>query len=92
MPTQNVNLPDFQAKFIQKRIKAGRYKNASEVVRAGLRLLEQHEAENALKLQAMQMAIKEGFSAIDQGHCETLTDQTLDTFMASVSAKAQPTP
>ena len=45
MPTQNVNLPDFQAKFIQKRIKAGRYKNASEVVRAGLRLLEQHEAE-----------------------------------------------
>jgi antitoxin ParD1/3/4 len=57
MPTQNVNLPDFQAEFIQARIKAGRDKNASEVVRAGLRLLEQHEAENALKLRAMQLAI-----------------------------------
>ncbi len=89
MPTQNVNLPDFLANFIRQRVEAGRYKNASEVVRAGLRLLEQHEAENALKLEAMQQAIREGFEAFDQDRYETLTDQNLDAFMDSVSAKPQ---
>ena len=38
----------------------------------------------------MKRAINEGFSAIDQGHYETLTDQTLDSFMESVRAKPQP--
>lgn len=42
--------------FIQSRISAGRYKNASEVVRAGLRLLEEEES----KLIALREAIGEG--------------------------------
>ncbi|NOU16533.1 MAG: type II toxin-antitoxin system ParD family antitoxin [Bacteroidales bacterium] len=46
--------------FIQNKISAGRYKNASEVVRAGLRLLE--EEEN--KMIALREAIQEG---IDSG-------------------------
>ena len=41
MPTQNVNLQDHQADFIRERVRMGRFQNASEVVRAGLRLLEQ---------------------------------------------------
>jgi antitoxin ParD1/3/4 len=46
-------------KFIQNRISAGRYKNASEVVRAGLRLLE--EEEN--RIIALREAIKEGIES-----------------------------
>ena len=46
--------------FIKGRIDEGRYKNASEVVRAGLRLLE--EKEN--KINALKSAIQEG---IDSG-------------------------
>lgn len=42
--------------FIKGRINNGRYKNASEVVRAGLRLLEEHEN----KVQALKNAIQEG--------------------------------
>jgi antitoxin ParD1/3/4 len=49
--------------FVQSRISAGRYKNASEVIRAGLRLLE--EEEN--KVVALKQAIQEG---IDSGIVE----------------------
>lgn len=49
--------------FIQNSISAGRYKNASEVIRAGLRLLEEEEA----KVIALRKAIEEG---IDSGIAE----------------------
>jgi antitoxin ParD1/3/4 len=49
--------------FVKSRISAGRYKNASEVIRAGLRLLE--EEEN--KVVALKQAIQEG---IDSGIVE----------------------
>ncbi len=45
--------------FIQRKISAGRYKNASEVVRAGLRLLE--EEEN--KIIALRAATQEGIES-----------------------------
>ena len=49
--------------FIQNRISTGRYKNASEVIRAGLRLLEEEED----KVTALRQAIQEG---IDSGIAE----------------------
>lgn len=90
MPTQNVNLPDHLADFIRQKVEGGRYKNASEVVRAGLRLLEQQEAEDELKLEALRRLAKEGFDAIDRGEFETITPDTLDEFMDSVGAGAKP--
>ncbi len=45
--------------FIQNRISTGRYKNASEVVRAGLRLLEQEES----KIIALKEAIQDGINS-----------------------------
>ena len=45
--------------FVKSRISAGRYKNASEVIRAGLRLLE--EEEN--KVAALKQAIQEGIDS-----------------------------
>lgn len=41
MPTYALN--DHYEKFIQKQLESGRYNNASEVVRAGLRMLEDFE-------------------------------------------------
>jgi antitoxin ParD1/3/4 len=55
----SISIGDYFDNFIQSRISAGRYKNASEVVRAGLRLLE--EEEN--KMIALRAAIQEGIES-----------------------------
>ncbi len=45
MPTRNVVLTDSQTDLIERLIADGRYQNASEALRAGLRLLEREEVE-----------------------------------------------
>lgn len=52
----SISLGDHFEEFIDNRVSTGRFKNASEVVRAGLRLLE--EEEN--KIIALRKAIEEG--------------------------------
>jgi len=56
----SISLGDHFETFVDKRVSTGRFKNASEVIRAGLRLLEEEEA----KVAALQKAIKDG---IDSG-------------------------
>jgi antitoxin ParD1/3/4 len=60
MPTRNVNLTNELDRFVAKRVKAGRYENASEVVRAALRTLEREEHQHQAKLAALRAAIDEG--------------------------------
>lgn len=60
MPTRNINLTTELDRFVATKIKSGRYENASEVVRAGLRTLEQEERQYELKLAALRAAIDEG--------------------------------
>ncbi len=47
--------------FIQRQIEAGRYASTSEVVRAGLRLLEQEEEKLKLLKQALREGEQSGF-------------------------------
>lgn len=54
MPTRNIVLTDQQALFVEQMVASGRYQNASEVLREGLRLVYQQEKERALRLQALQ--------------------------------------
>ena len=60
MPTRNVSLTDALDRFVAKKVKTGRYENASEVVRAGLRTLEREEQQYEAKLAALRAAIDEG--------------------------------
>lgn len=52
----SVSLGDHFTEFIDDRIESGRYNSASDVVRAGLRLLEEHE----IRLEALREALAEG--------------------------------
>ncbi len=60
MPTRNVNLTDELDRFVLAKVESGRYENASEVVRAALRVLEREEREYDLRLAALRAAIDEG--------------------------------
>lgn len=55
----SIALNEHFAGFVKEQVAAGRYGNASEVIRAGLRLLEEREA----KLRALRQAIDEGLSS-----------------------------
>lgn len=55
----SVSLGDYFEDFVESRITEGRYNNVSEVIRAGLRLLE--EEEN--KVTALKKAIQEGLNS-----------------------------
>jgi len=69
MPTRNVNLTDGLDRFIATKVKSGRYENASEVVRAGLRTLEREEQQYEAKLAALRATIDEGdASGIAEGN------------------------
>jgi antitoxin ParD1/3/4 len=60
MPTRNVNLTHELDRFVSAKVESGRYENASEVIRAGLRSLEREEQERDAKLAALRLAIDEG--------------------------------
>ena len=49
----NVSVGDRWEKFVEQAVKAGRYGSASEVVREGLRLVEEREA----KLRALRATL-----------------------------------
>jgi antitoxin ParD1/3/4 len=55
----SVALGDYFENFVDSKVSAGRFKNASEVIRAGLRLLEEEES----KLVALRNAIQEGINS-----------------------------
>lgn len=60
MPTRNINLSPQMDDFVDAKIRSGQYANASEVLRAGLRALEQAELENQARLQALRSALQAG--------------------------------
>ena len=87
MPTRNVNLTEHFDRFIETGITSGRFSNASEVVREGLRLLEQREREDKAKLEWLRTAAKEGFDQLDRG--EGIEFESMDDFDAYIDQIGQ---
>jgi antitoxin ParD1/3/4 len=89
MPTRNVVLTDHQASLVEQLVSSGRYQNASEVLREGLRLVEQREAEDALRLKALRHAVKAGIADIEAGRFKAFDSKdSLGAHLKSVTAKA----
>ena len=62
--TSSYNIGTHYEALVRDLVKSGRYASASEVMRDGLRLLEEREEQRQAKLAALRQAIQEG---IDSG-------------------------
>jgi antitoxin ParD1/3/4 len=74
MPTRNVVLTDRQSSLVDQLVTSGRYQNASEVLRDGLRMVEQREEGYAARLEALREAVTAGIADVDAGRYETFDD------------------
>ena len=72
----NVSIGDRWEKFVEQAVKSGRYGSASEVVREGLRLVEEREARLRALKETLNASIAEGGSYTD------------DDVAAAIEAKA----
>jgi antitoxin ParD1/3/4 len=88
MPTRNVVLTQHHEEIIDQLVKSGRYQNASEVLRDGLRLVEQREATEAAKLAAFKEAAQVGFRDLDEGRFEIIEDTDLEEYIAALGREA----
>lgn len=89
MPTSNIVLTDHQARFVEKLVTTGRYQNASEVLREGLRLVESRESEEAAKLKALREAARIGIADMEAGRFASFdSPDALDHHLAAVADEA----
>lgn len=89
MPTRNVVITDRQAAFIEQLVEGGEYQNASEVLREGLRLVEERRAKYNARLEALRAAVQEGIDSIEAGRFTTLkTEEELEAHFNALAAKA----
>jgi len=68
-------------------IDSGRYQDAGEVLREGLRLVEQDEAEDAARLDTLRQAVDSGIRDIDEGRFDLFrTRSRIAAYMDEIDA------
>jgi len=89
MPTRNVVLTDHQARLVEKLVSTGRYQNASEVLREGLRLIEDREAQDSARLHALREAARIGMADIEAGRFRSFeSPAALSRHLTAIAEKA----
>ena len=86
MPTRNVVLTDQQATMIERLVHSGRYQNASEVLRDGLRLVQQRDAEDKASVVALRQAASVGLHDFTAGRYRSFADG--DALRSHLAARA----
>jgi len=81
MKNTSVSLGDHFAEFVERKVAEGRFASSSEVMRAGLRLLEEDEA----RLETLRAALIEGENS---GPAEPFD---FDQFIAEMHEAHRPT-
>ena len=90
MPTRNINLTDHYDTLVSQLLDSGRFRNASEVIRAGLRLLEYHDREEEAKIEALRDAFKEGQDAYERGDFVAMNSEAeIDQFFDAMDAEIE---
>ena len=87
MPTRNVVITDRHAALIDECVKSGEYQNASEVLREGLRLVEERRAQYAAKLEALRAAAQVGIDDMEAGRYTSF--ESMDEFTQHLDAETE---
>jgi len=88
MPTSIALSPHFET-FIREQVASGRYNNVSEVVRAGLRLLEDNERLQALQLQTLRADVAAGKASGPAVPAEPVFDRLQAKYAHRIQDKAR---
>jgi antitoxin ParD1/3/4 len=91
MPTSVALTPHFE-KLTKQLVASGEYNNVSEVVREGLRLVEERQKLQKAKLKALRAAVKLGMDDLKAGryiefNSPTELDQYFDKMRSSMNSK-----
>ncbi|MFT3871388.1 MAG: type II toxin-antitoxin system ParD family antitoxin [Nocardioides sp.] len=87
MATRNVVLTEHQEAMIATLVAEGRFQNASEVLREGLRLLERDEQQFQARLDAFRAAAQMGWDDVDAGRFTDLSEESLADHVAEIGAR-----
>ncbi|MFC1747482.1 type II toxin-antitoxin system ParD family antitoxin [Pseudomonadota bacterium] len=68
----NVSLTPKLESYVKQKVTAGMYNSASEVIREALRLLEERDALQVVKLEALRQDINQGLESLDNGKGKSL--------------------
>ncbi len=88
MPTRNVVLSEHQHELVETLVHSGRYQNASEVLREGLRLIEERDRLEGAKLKALKQAARQGWADVSAGRYKDVEDGQLDDFIGQLGRQA----
>lgn len=88
MATRNVVLTRQQEELIATLVAEGRFQNASEVLREGLRLVEKDQLEFRARLDAFRREAQRGWEDEASGRYTDLTTDELPDHLARLSARA----
>ncbi|MCD1632042.1 type II toxin-antitoxin system ParD family antitoxin [Marinobacter shengliensis] len=82
MATRNIVLTNHQSQVVDHLVASGRYQNASEVLRAGLRMVEEAESRYITKMNDLRAAIDAGQKDLEAGRTTTFTGDQFATYLS----------
>ena len=88
MPTRNLVLTEHQHELVETLVQSGRYQNASEVLREGLRLIEARDRIEQAKLKALEQAAREGWADVAAGRYTEVGDEQLENLVGQLGRRA----
>lgn len=75
----NVSLTVELENYVKAKVETGMYNSASEVMREALRLMEERDAMQAMRLEALRQDINQGLESLERGEGKPLNIEAIKT-------------
>lgn len=85
----NVSLTPQLERLVHQKVKSGAYLSASEVVREGLRLLQERDAVREFRLAELRKEIQIGLDQLERGEGITMSADEIPQYMESLKKRAR---